>query len=69
MPSELVPTSATSSITVAFSYWKLACIVQGVYARYLHGQKEIDQADFHLFPKRIGHTLQLAVEMAERLPS
>ena len=22
---------------VAFGYWKLACIVEGVYARYAHG--------------------------------
>jgi aminoglycoside phosphotransferase (APT) family kinase protein len=52
-----------------FSYWKYACIVQGVYARYLHGQKDLDQVDMHLFPERIRHTLQLAVEMAESMPS
>ncbi|MEP6658825.1 MAG: phosphotransferase family protein [Acidimicrobiales bacterium] len=27
---------------VAFAYWKLACIVEGVYARYLHGAMGAD---------------------------
>jgi aminoglycoside phosphotransferase (APT) family kinase protein len=28
---------------VAFAYWKLACIVEGVYARYLHGAMGADK--------------------------
>jgi aminoglycoside phosphotransferase (APT) family kinase protein len=50
-----------------FNHWKTVCIVQGVYARYLHGQKDADPADIDAYPARIDRTLQLAVEAAERL--
>jgi aminoglycoside phosphotransferase (APT) family kinase protein len=52
-----------------FNHWKTVCIVQGVYARYLHGQKDSEGVDVDAFPERIERTLQLAVEAADRLPS
>jgi aminoglycoside phosphotransferase (APT) family kinase protein len=52
-----------------FNHWKTVCIVQGVYARYLHGQKETGDVDVDAFPERIERTLQLGVEAAERLGS
>jgi aminoglycoside phosphotransferase (APT) family kinase protein len=50
-----------------FNHWKTVCIVQGVYARYLHGQKSTEDVDVEAFPGRIDKTLQLAVEAADRL--
>src|SRR5204862_6927057 len=34
---------------VAFGYWKLACIVEGVYARYAHGAMGKPAAGFEGF--------------------
>ncbi len=53
----------------AFNHWKTACIVQGVYARYLHGQKSTEGVDVDAFPGRIDRSVRLAAEAAERLPS
>jgi aminoglycoside phosphotransferase (APT) family kinase protein len=50
-----------------FNHWKTTCIVQGVYARYLKGQKDTEGDEVDEFPDRIARTLQLAVEAAERL--
>lgn len=50
-----------------FNHWKTVCIVQGVYYRYLQGQKEIEREELEAFPERIARTLQLAVEAADRL--
>lgn len=52
-----------------FNHWKTACIVQGVYARYLHGQKDTEGVEVEEFPERIERTLRLAAEAAERLAS
>jgi aminoglycoside phosphotransferase (APT) family kinase protein len=52
-----------------FNHWKSVGILQGVYARYLHGQKATDAVELDLFPVRIERSLRLAVEAAERLPS
>ena len=52
-----------------FNHWKSVCILQGVYARYLHGQKATDAVELDLFPVRIERSLRLAMEAAERLPS
>jgi aminoglycoside phosphotransferase (APT) family kinase protein len=35
---------------VAFGYWKLACILQGVYARYIAGAGAGDQNSVDDFP-------------------
>jgi aminoglycoside phosphotransferase (APT) family kinase protein len=50
-----------------FNHWKTACIIQGVYARYLHGQKDTEGVEIDVFPERIERALGLAVEAAERL--
>jgi aminoglycoside phosphotransferase (APT) family kinase protein len=50
-----------------FNHWKTVCIVQGVYARYLHGQKSTEGVDIDDFPRRIDAGLQLAVDAADRL--
>ncbi len=52
-----------------FNHWKTVCIIQGVYARYLQGQKDTEDVDMAGFPERIDRGLKLAVEAAERLPS
>jgi aminoglycoside phosphotransferase (APT) family kinase protein len=50
-----------------FNHWKTVCILQGVYARYVHGQKDTEGVDVGLFPQRMERSLKLAVEAAERL--
>ena len=39
---------------VAFAYWKLACILEGVYARYVGGAMGDDGFDFSFYPDTIG---------------
>ena len=51
-----------------FNHWKSVCIMQGVYARYLHGQKGGAGVDVDSFPGRIDRSLRLAAEAADRLP-
>lgn len=38
---------------LAFAYWKLACILQGVYARYKGGAMGDDGFDFTVYPRLI----------------
>lgn len=52
-----------------FNHWKSVCILQGVYARYLHGQKSGEGIDIDIFPGRIDRSLRLATEAADRLPA
>jgi aminoglycoside phosphotransferase (APT) family kinase protein len=53
---------------VAFGYWKLACIVEGVYARYLGGALgEHDPAEFAPFAARVDAAVAKAAEHLERL--
>jgi len=47
---------------VAFGYWKLACIVQGVYARYVGGAAAGDRSSVDDF----GHSVVRLAEMALR---
>jgi aminoglycoside phosphotransferase (APT) family kinase protein len=52
----------------AFNHWKTVCIIQGVYARYLAGQKEAqDPQELAEWPERIERTLGLAVDAAREL--
>jgi aminoglycoside phosphotransferase (APT) family kinase protein len=44
----------------AFGYWKLACIVQGVYARYVGGAAAGDRSSVDEF----GHSVVRLAEMA-----
>ena len=52
---------------VAFAYWKLACILEGVYARYVAGAMGNDGFDFSLYPRSIGWLASRARETAARM--
>ena len=53
---------------VAFGYWKLACILQGVYARYVAGAGAGDQGSVDSFPAQIGHLFEMAAVSLESVP-
>lgn len=51
----------------AFAYWKLACIIEGVYARYLGGALgDRDASEFDHFKVQVDGAAQKAAEMLER---
>jgi aminoglycoside phosphotransferase (APT) family kinase protein len=50
----------------AFGYWKLACILQGVYARYVAGATAGDRGSVESFP---AHVVALAESAASLLDS
>jgi aminoglycoside phosphotransferase (APT) family kinase protein len=50
-----------------FNHWKSICILQGVYARYLNGQKSSEGVDVDSFPLRIDEYLAKGVAMADNL--
>lgn len=47
---------------LAFSYWKLACINQGVWARYDAGQKSTEGVDVDGIKESVGRLAELAVD-------
>jgi len=51
---------------VAFGYWKLACILEGVYARYRAGVMG-ESDDFELFARQVEVLAQAAHTTIERL--
>jgi aminoglycoside phosphotransferase (APT) family kinase protein len=51
----------------AFNFWKRACIIQGVYARYESGQKSTEGVDVGVLLSRIDRSLTAAVELANRV--
>ena len=53
----------------AFAYWKLACIVEGVYARYLHGAMgtAIEPANYDPFRTQVERTAQAAADLCEAM--
>ena len=53
---------------VAFGYWKLGCILQGVYARYVAGAGAGDQGSVDSFPAQIGHLFEMAAQALESAP-
>jgi len=53
---------------VAFGYWKLACILDGVYARYKHGAMGNDGADFEAFAVQVERLAETARDAAARIP-
>jgi aminoglycoside phosphotransferase (APT) family kinase protein len=73
--SEVAERYATSSgrdlgnldFYLAFAYWKLACILEGVYTRYLAGSMGQDGFDYHAYPGMIADLAGRAREAAERL--
>ena len=53
---------------VAFAYWKLACIIEGVYARYLGGALgDRDPAELEPFKLQVDGATKKAMETLERL--
>ncbi|MET0728567.1 MAG: phosphotransferase family protein [Acidimicrobiales bacterium] len=52
---------------IAFGYWKLACILEGVYARYVGGVMGPDAARFEGFARQVDRCADAAVEAVERL--
>lgn len=52
---------------VAFAYWKLACILEGVYARYISGAMGDDGFDSSIYPDTIDWLATRAAEAAGRL--
>ena len=52
---------------VAFAYWKLACILEGVYARYLAGAMGDGDFDYSFYPEAITRLAARAEEALGRL--
>lgn len=52
---------------VGFNRWKSACIVHGVYARYMEGKKSSDGIDLEHMRSRIEGSLILAEQAVNRL--
>lgn len=52
------------SYYVSFNHWKSACIIHGVYARYMRGQKPADDVDLDLYRARIGRGIELSAAAA-----
>lgn len=52
---------------IAFGYWKLACIVEGVYARYVGGAMGQDATGFEGFAIQVERCAEAAAEAVERL--
>ncbi len=54
---------------VAFGYWKLACILQGVYARYVAGAGAGDTGSVDTFPQQVARLAEMASEALAGVPS
>ena len=52
---------------VAFGYWKLACIVEGVYARYVGGAMGTDTKGFEGFATQVDRCAEAAADAVARL--
>jgi aminoglycoside phosphotransferase (APT) family kinase protein len=51
---------------MAFGYWKLACILQGVYARYVAGAGAGDSSSVEEYPRQIGWLASMAADTLAR---
>ena len=51
----------------AFGYWKLACIVEGVYARYVDGAMGSDASGFEGFAVQVERCAEAAADAVARL--
>ncbi|WP_420626450.1 phosphotransferase family protein [Candidatus Poriferisodalis sp.] len=49
---------------VSFNHWKSACIIHGVYARYMRGQKPADDVDLDLYRARIERGIEMSAAAA-----
>jgi aminoglycoside phosphotransferase (APT) family kinase protein len=52
----------------AFGYWKLGCILQGVYARYVAGAGAGDQGSVDGYPAQVRRLFEMAAEALETAP-
>ncbi len=52
----------------AFGYWKLACILQGVYGRYVAGAGAGDQGSVDAYPTQVATLAQMAADALEATP-
>lgn len=52
---------------IAFSYWKLACILAGVYSRYAQGARAGDSSDISQFTSQIPILGELSLEHLDKL--
>ncbi len=50
----------------AFAYWKLACIVEGVYARYVAGAMGSGREGFEMFKLQVERCAAMAAEIVGR---
>lgn len=50
-----------------FNRWKSACIVHGVYARYMEGKKSSEGVDLEHMRSRIEGALELSEQAVNRL--
>ena len=53
---------------IALGFWKLAIILEGVYARYASGQYGKTDEGFEAFAKVVERLAEAADEAANRLP-
>lgn len=52
---------------IAFSYWKSACIVEGVYARYLHGALDSGGVNLDAFKLSVDMSVDMAAQALSRM--
>lgn len=52
---------------IAFGYWKLACILEGVYSRYSAGAAAGDRSDHGVYATQVGTLAEIALETAHSL--
>ncbi len=52
---------------IAFGYWKLACILEGVYARYAGGSMGSGGSGFEVFAKQVEMLAGAALDAADRI--
>jgi aminoglycoside phosphotransferase (APT) family kinase protein len=50
----------------AFAYWKLACIVEGVYARYVAGAMGSNREGYEMFKLQVERSAAMAAEIVGR---
>jgi aminoglycoside phosphotransferase (APT) family kinase protein len=51
---------------IGFGYWKLACILEGVYARYKGGSMGEDGADIEIFGTQVFRLAEMAKDALDR---
>ena len=52
---------------ISFNHFKTACIIHGVYARYMQGQKSAEGVDLDYYRTRIGVSIELSKQAAAEL--